>query len=886
LIAVLQIDPGMARMIYHACEQGFGVAACTIAGIMSVSSNFYWRGGTAEDKATIDAKHLSFCSEHGDVVSMFDAYSEWESMLLSYLPNPGQDDDNATTSATTVEASVDELADDLMSRLHVGAPSVDDSVLVESDCDDDQSDKGDCKPCAAAARDSEEDLKSEYDDDSVSVMSDLSVQSDRTDSHEIKKVSRFTASKVAKNWCQQNFLNNKSLGMAHSTKNDVLKGLKMFKDGKVWCQRADQSSRPNGVELQRLLFKGLFLNLSMQTPMVREYEVLRNNTPTVGVVHPGSSLAKLANNAPHGQAAQYFPQFVVFHSMLTTNRTYLTVVTPVLESWAREESAEFFHEIVEVQMSKSRCEKVTISPVRLQTIRVILGRYNQHKDALESKLDCSIQYDSVTCTLDVWCTRDAVDATRTFFHSRIQSAQEMALTEVEEEVVLGSTRAIYGAGGLVKCILFAGQFVSINISGLPEDATQDEVQALVMPYGITRLVDVTSSLIRGAVGNKKTVNAHVTFESHLDAARALAGLQGELIRGCCIRISQGGIRNSTQHTSISSQLNLSWAMSPSQCKGVVDLPSAKAANIIIGFCNKGLNCPILQGLGPTVRLRAQIPGGNRSQFLFDEQTHQGPARLTILGLSPHVDEVDIGKAFEDLARYMARSGVIVDQPTRISVRRDVGDISVQDQTTLSVQTAELRMCIPLKDKIQTETSFFDSKFANRAGFYLQYDSSLSTDAAFGAWERCLGEWKATRATRSDGQPVWMMHGQPIRLERKFQSAFNVHTSLWKFFENQFLHEMDQLRVELRVTCKLAKPKADIGKHVIPRTTLQVTASTSPALHAAIARLSDILKNVIFTPRNAAEREILFSAAGRKIMQKISDSVTYLHWVIAATVILY
>ena len=558
------------------------------------------------------------------------------------------------------------------------------------------------------------------------------------------------------------------------------------------------------------------------------------------------------------------------------------MVTPVLESWAREESAEFFQEVVEVQMRKSRCEKVTIAPVRLQTIRVILGRYNQHKDALESQLDCSIQYDAVTCTLEVWCTRDTVDATRTFFQDRIQSAQDMALTEVEEEVVLGNTRALYGAGGLVKCILFAGQYVSINISGLPEDATVDEVQALVMPYGSARLVDVTSSVVRGAVGNKKTANAHVSFESHLDAARALAGLQGELIRGCCIHISQGGIRNSTQHTSISSQLIMSWAMSASQCKGFVDLPSAKAANLIIGFCDKGLNCPILQGLGPAVRLRAQIQGGDRFQFLFDEQTHQGLARITMSGLFPHVDEVDVGLAFEDLARYMVRRGTIVDLPKRISIRRDVSDVAVQDQSTLSVQTAELRMCIPLKDIIQTETSFFDSKFANRAGFYLQYGSSMSTDAAFCAWERNLEEWKAAKLTRSDGQPVWMMHGQPIRVERKFQSVFNVHTSLWNFFEAQFLHEIERVRVELRVTCRLSKPKANIGKHVIPRTALHVTASTSPALQVAIARLSEILKNVAFTPRNAAERDILFSAAGRKIMQKISDSVTYLHWVTATT----
>jgi len=42
--------------------------------------------------------------------------------------------------------------------------------------------------------------------------------------------------------------------------------------------------------------KRFFLNVSIQLQESQGYEVLRNETPTVGVLHPGSSLGKRANS--------------------------------------------------------------------------------------------------------------------------------------------------------------------------------------------------------------------------------------------------------------------------------------------------------------------------------------------------------------------------------------------------------------------------------------------------------------------------------------------------------------------------------------------------------------------------------------------------------------
>lgn len=91
LISELQVDPGMARMVYHACKLGMGEAACTLAGIMSVASSFYYRGSVNDKtgREAADAKHLTFCSLSGDIVSMYGAFCEWQAMMNAYLDIPG-----------------------------------------------------------------------------------------------------------------------------------------------------------------------------------------------------------------------------------------------------------------------------------------------------------------------------------------------------------------------------------------------------------------------------------------------------------------------------------------------------------------------------------------------------------------------------------------------------------------------------------------------------------------------------------------------------------------------------------------------------------------------------------------------------------------------------
>lgn len=845
LVVALQIDPGIARMVYFACMQGFGETACTIAGVISVSSNFFWRGKSEEDKAAADAKHLEFSSKYGDVVSMFDAYNEWERMMFSYLDDRTEltleEDEREKESELEVKVEVlDALLDHISVELQGEAQHLkkDAESLYEEEISSVDSDN-----ISSVSENMKSDksiiVEEKLDDDAQSVTSEITILLESTKLNGGKKINKFSATKNAKKWCQSNCLNNKSMGMAHSTKNDILRIVKQFNSGKLWSS-FNQHSTPSPLDIQRLLVKAQFLNVSVQTRVVTEYEVIRNSASIVGVVHPSSSLMKLANSVGQGQSAEHLlTPLLVFNSMMTTSRTYLNVVTPVQEEWIREESNEFYENIFKVFMTTFRSEKICIAPVHYQTLKALFGRHNQFKDAWESDFNCSIQYNHASNSLEVWCTKEKVTEMRNFFNRQIENVRLAASNEIDERVIVGGTRAVYGAGGLIKTILFSGQYCSVNISNLPENINAVEVASIMERFGPTRLVDITSppSQRQGDASKKLSAFARVVFENPADAARCCEELQGEVIGDNTLSIQPGGIQSSSlsSSTCTPSFLTLSWALAPSKGKCLVHMATANDANNIIALCTNG-SCHVLRSLGSKVYINAALPPnvpGGKSESLFNEFVHKAPYKISLNGLHPHVDEVAIEAAFQEIIKYASRSSIAINSPIKICVYREAAP-AIDDHTSLSVQTALRRECIPLSNCLKSATSFFDQKYSHRAGFYLQYDSLESTELASQEWDRMQQE------TRSgDDQQTWISYGQPIRLERNFQGKLFMHSALWDFFHKQFEDGMKLLLTKFGVACTIQKPRLDItpGKNHIPKTTIILKGPSSISIQSAIADLT-------------------------------------------------
>lgn len=911
LIADLQVEPGMARMVYHGCRLGLGEAACTLSGIMSVASNFYYRGSMndTDSRAAADAKHLTFCSEAGDMVAMYGAFCEWEALMNAYIVAPATpaagkassfndestvDDDecNIEKELLVISSEVNQKEDeyskageldqeiDGLSALFATLSSGGDRGIANPD------DKSEITAATSSQMD---------DDDDMSVISALS--NETSNAFVEQKKNRFAASNQAKLWCRDNFLNNKSLSIAMSFKNDIMRLLQKFNSGSLWRvlpdgTSTDQLAKPSATDIQRLVVKGLFLNVSIQTNELSGYEVLRNDAPTVGSIHPGSSLMKLAKNkqsiasgAGHADGHGSLSKFIVFHTMLTTSRTFLNVITPVEELWIQEESPAFYNNVVLPNQARARCARLLIEGLRLNTSQALLGKYNDKKQDLEKKLNCSIQYDFSRSALEVWCTPGDLDNVQQVLEEQIQHVKRNFLEEVEEIVVCGGTRAVFGAGGLVKCLLFRDQYVTLNIGGLPLNTESSEFRAyLSQTFGAVRSLDVTYP--SGAATVEGYAFAKVTFEQPGDAANALEKLHGEIWKSNKLSTSRGGIRASSL-TSVTStaQVVMSWALNASQGKATADFTTAKAANALLQTCLKtnGLNCPVLQGLGTQVHIRAvcQKVGTAKPPLLFpiNGPKHSSPLfRVSIGGLYSHVDEQDLEGAFRQLENLLLNDFTC---PVRVNVYRSNGPVvgGIQDQSSLSNQTAELHDMIPLSDKLVSATSFFGSgSNSSRAGFYLQYDSAATTAHVQSAWQHQVEEMKRVDQRSKTGEPSWLKFGQPIRLQQKFSTVVNIQTLLYNHFKNDIDSCLLKMNKQLNVTSRAAQPKKAVGsKFAEPKTTIFLNGTNEASLNLVVDALNEILTFTVFTPRNDEEKNVLFSPPGRHAMTAICNQKAFLYW---------
>ena len=990
LVALLQIDPGVARMIYHSCRQGMGEAGCDMAALMSVSSNFFRRASAVQREqglgGAMNESHAAFSSSLGDVVSMFDAYTQWEKMLMAYVPKAAATEEDSTAAADdALSMAVSELdlsfanEDPSLSADHTHDPDVvadlvamgfseaacvaaltaamgslefarqiltgEATGVTKNDADvgdgggKDAGNEDDTNLFAYAMGSLEFDRQIltgeatdvtkndtddvDADDESMSVTSDTShsvsaaAAVDTVAQAEVaseKRVSRFAASAKARQWCNDNYLNGKSLGMAQSTKRDLVRSLKGFRGGALWKSRG-QDTTPSPEAIQRLLVKALFLNSAVQMRNPIEYEVLRNNIPTVGRIHPGSCLQKKFNQeqtklneeqarTQRNLEAQrrFFPDFIVFGSLMTTSSTFLNVITPASPDWIREESEVFFDTVVSPQLQSLRSERVVFENFRQFMSRKILGKRGEKRRSIEEKFVCSVQYDVTSGLLEVWCTPTAKGAVEAFFKEQIERVQKMALEEVEEDVHMGETRVLFGPGALVERLLFKGEYVTINIRGLAPETTEADLQSLLERYGRLRCWDL-------APGERSSC-ASATFWECSGAKRAFENLNGETVGGKILTVSASGAvapGEAASERGENNQLVMSWATASSDGTAHITFSDAAAANSVVRLCNRGRNCPVLQALGPSdpgdgqrvgVHIRAMVPqqaAQAQPQFLFDERTAAGAAvgarsskskaqqyTLKVSGLYPHTDEVELEESISLLRQRHLQQ---LPHPKFVKVNRPAttGDskaAATLDETALSVETAELTSSIPLmghQEKLLSCTSFFDMDSKGvprgRAGFYLQYSSADVIEEAMAAWRRLnAGIDAPTRRC-----------GQPVRIVAKLSSSLKLHADLYAFYGRAFEEAMATARRLYGVVCKFQPPRdtrvvrPKNGKPIQPQASITVSADNHAALRAAMGVLSDVLQSEPYEPPDDTSKSVLFSFPGRAAMLALSRGNAYFHW---------
>lgn len=126
-------------------------------------------------------------------------------------------------------------------------------------------------------------------------------------------------SSYSKAWCQQNYIQERSLRRVQDIKNQLLQIFKKFKYPIISCGN-------NTNAIRKALCSGFFKNIAKRDPQ-EGYKTLAEETQVY--IHPSSSVR---NN----------PQYVVYNSILNTTKEYLVHVTIIEPKWLIEISPEFF----------------------------------------------------------------------------------------------------------------------------------------------------------------------------------------------------------------------------------------------------------------------------------------------------------------------------------------------------------------------------------------------------------------------------------------------------------------------------------------------------------------------------------------------------------------
>ena len=914
LASALQIDPKAARMIHKACYRGMGETACLFAGLFSVSGNFFWRGGDDANKLKADTEHIKFANELGDQVTMFKTFNEWSRIMNSWEDRvaaavPDDDTETVVLGSDAGDAMFgDDDDDDLSTDFQDGANPFTEAVLrahaaafaaeVDRALVDDDVDDGDD---ASSTGDRASDVTSIADDpNNDSGMTDSVADSATSALVDVAAIRRAkaAATQAAKKWCQDHYINNKSVNMAISTKNDIQKAVQDFQGslgGALWKVQDVQNKICSDEELTSIVVSAHFLNFAVRVG-VREYAIVQQDGRVcVASCHPSSVFCKLANN---GNLT--LPKYVLFTSTIMLARTFLNGVTAMNEEWLKDESPAF-DEFYKDKKRGMKCEQLTVADLSPADIRLLLGKGGMNstkKTSIEERFDCVVQPNYDKAQLEIWCQPDRKQEIQAHFSNWKGSLRQLALDEVVEEVFIGDTRFVYGAGGEVEQMLFGNQFIFVNITNLPLEYSDESVRTLASGNGVRRVRSV--ELSKNATGTW----AQVGFRNVNDAENAIVDLDGDFIGGKKINAVPGGAKKSSHASSVNAFLVMSWATNASLGKANVSFSTVAEANLLLAELRKvtqnnpsaGLS---LLGLGTRLKFhslgqRRGAAGGSSSTLPFtnpdgsfmDPQPFTAVlAKIGVAGsasrptqfvvrftdLDPSIDEVDIKKVLGRNFACCSSLGLHA-----VKVVRNQTDNPTGEGGNEMVEIEELQSLAPKYSEVTSFTSFITT---GRGGFYLHYGSKDMVQSAYVEWNDRWGTWRDNGELNDRGEMMGYRCGQPIRLEAKYQANVKVHSSLWTVFKAKFdvvLKKAERDKVEVKICA--GRPVGE-GSRMDVSTMLRIDAPSKILSESVVAAIDSILECSVYRPKSEDITTIMYTQTGRYKLKEIADKCpdVHIHW---------
>ena len=121
-IAVLPLDPQLAKVLLDGVDAGIGLEAAVAVTISSLAGNVFFRGGSDEMKSESDKKKTQFCHPAGDQMTYLSAYQNWVQQKKDQRTKWCVDNYINAKSMRIVEETLKELRDTLSRHLSIQLP--------------------------------------------------------------------------------------------------------------------------------------------------------------------------------------------------------------------------------------------------------------------------------------------------------------------------------------------------------------------------------------------------------------------------------------------------------------------------------------------------------------------------------------------------------------------------------------------------------------------------------------------------------------------------------------------------------------------------------------------------------------------------------------------
>ncbi|CAL1288271.1 unnamed protein product [Larinioides sclopetarius] len=259
-------------------------------------------------------------------------------------------------------------------------------------------------------------------------------------------------------WCVLNCINARSLRTAHDLVNEIIHILKNEIKTKISCKFNEESAQD---PLLKLIFRSFHQNLCIFSG---HYKFGYRSFGVTGdlLIHPSSSLYTYGH---------WRPQFLVYDTILRTDKTYLINVSPVPRDIILECMNTYGLNVNLAGLETLPLTAYGISPIgKTILLRDIVGKHGIQRRKLEDQIKKAIGSENTIMDVDVqkgeikvYGPQDKYDEIAAILCPLIEKAQERLAAEEKEVFLYPELCTIMSAGIAVKDVVFPGEFRDLKV---------------------------------------------------------------------------------------------------------------------------------------------------------------------------------------------------------------------------------------------------------------------------------------------------------------------------------------------------------------------------------------------------------------------------------------